>query len=95
MENNNINLLDLNNDVLNIIGEYVKEDNKKEKRKKEKEFIFKGMDRHLKFLIRTNDFNHKQINKLISDMIHDGVLTLEECTEYAYRVKERKCNGLD
>ena len=27
MENNNINLLDLNNDVLNIIGDYVKQDN--------------------------------------------------------------------
>ena len=27
MENNNINLLDLDNDVLNIIGDYVKKDN--------------------------------------------------------------------
>ena len=29
MENNNINLLDLNNDILNIIGGYVKKDNLK------------------------------------------------------------------
>ena len=27
MENKNINLLDLDNDILNIIGEYVKKDN--------------------------------------------------------------------
>ena len=27
MENNNINLLDLDNDILNIIGGYVKKDN--------------------------------------------------------------------
>jgi len=29
MENNNINLLDLNNDILNIIGGYVKKDNER------------------------------------------------------------------
>ena len=28
MENNNINLLDLGDDILNIIGGYVKQDNK-------------------------------------------------------------------
>ena len=27
MENNNINLLDLGDDILNIIGDYVKKDN--------------------------------------------------------------------
>ncbi len=41
------NLLDLNNDILNIIGEYVKQDNIKEQRKREKEFIFKGLDNYI------------------------------------------------
>ncbi len=85
----NTNLLDLNGDILNIIGDYVKEDNKKEGRRKEKQIIFKSMDDEVEFLSRTNNFDHKQMNKLISNIIHGGVLTLEECTEYAYTVKER------
>ena len=77
----NTNLLDLNNDILNIIGDYIKEDNKKNH--------FTGMDDEIDFLRRTNNFDQKQINKLISNVVHDGVLKLEECTEYAYIVKER------
>ena len=74
------------------LQKYVKEDNKKEGRKKEKKIIFKSMDDEILFLSRTNNFDHKQINKLISNIIHDGVLTLEGCTEYAYKVKERNLN---
>ena len=33
----NMNLLDLNNDILNIIGDYVKKDNKQELKTKGKE----------------------------------------------------------
>ncbi len=50
------NLLDLNNDILNIFGEYVKQDNIKEHRKREKEFIFKGLDNSIELLMKTNDF---------------------------------------
>ncbi len=35
----NKNLLDLNNDVLNIIGDYVKKDNLEEKRKNQEKLM--------------------------------------------------------
>jgi hypothetical protein len=59
----NTNLLDLNNDILNMIGDYVKEDNNKEGRRKEKPIIFKSMDDDIEFLSKTNNFDHTQINK--------------------------------
>ncbi len=37
------NLLDLDNDVLNIIGDYVKQDNRKEQRNRDKKVIFKAL----------------------------------------------------
>ena len=43
----NINLLDLNNDILNIIGDYVKKDNVNRIVKEEKE-IFKQVDIKMK-----------------------------------------------
>ncbi len=67
------NLLDLNNDILNIIGEYVNQDNIKEHRKREKEFIFKGLDNSTELLMKTNDFDSNYINKLLYNMINDGV----------------------
>ena len=79
----NTNLLDLDNDILNIIGDYVKKDNLKEQRKREKEIIFKSIDDEIEFLIRINDFNFKRINKILYDITHDGILTIEECKEYA------------
>ena len=47
MENNNINLLDLNNDILNIIGGYVKKDNE---RRIVKEKSFEYVDKEMKRL---------------------------------------------
>ena len=44
-----MNLLDLNNDVLNIIGDYVKRDN-------EVEEIFKRVDRWVNYLKKQNRF---------------------------------------
>ncbi len=38
---NNINLLNLNNDILNIIGDYVKIDNVDRMEKREKKFLNK------------------------------------------------------
>jgi hypothetical protein len=55
----NTNLLDLNNYILNVIGDYVQEENKKEGRRKEKQIIFKSMDDEIRFLSRTNNFDHK------------------------------------
>ena len=49
MENNNINLLDLNNDILNIIGGYVKKDNKERiKEEKLKKDFFNLIDHEMK-----------------------------------------------
>ncbi len=91
----NTNLLDLNNEVLNIIGGYVKQDNIKEQRNRENKVIFKSMDRNIAFLIRINHFDSNHNNKVLNDIIHDGILTLEECQEYADSVKENICNGLN
>ncbi len=33
--------------------------------------------------MKTNYFDSNHINKLLYNMINDGVLTLEECKEYA------------
>ena len=92
------NLLDLDNDVLNIIGDYVKKDNKRRienERKREKEFIFKGIDNKIQFLIKINNFDINQVNNIVTDLINDGVLTFEECKEYADTVEERIFNILN
>ncbi len=94
----NMNLLDLDNDVLNIIGDYVKQDNKtriENERKREKEFIFKGIDNNIQFLIKINNFNINQVNNIVAGLINDNILTFEECKEYADTVKERIFNILN
>ena len=91
------NLLDLDDDILNIIGDYVKNDNKtriENERKIEKEFIFKCIDNNIQFLIKINNFDINQVNNIVTGLINYGVLTLEECKEYADTVKERKFNIL-
>ena len=87
------NLLDLDDDILNIIGDYVKKNNKtriENERKREKELIFKGIDNNIQSLIKINNFDINQVNNIVTGLINDGVLTLEECKEYADTVKERK-----
>ena len=93
----NMNLLDLDNDVLNIIGDYVKKDNKtriENERKREKEFVFKGIDDNIQFLIKINNFDINQVNNIVAGLINDNILTFEECKEYADTVKERIFNIL-
>ena len=94
----NMNLLDLNNDILNIIGGYVKQDNKRRienERKREKEFIFKGIDNKIQFLIKINNFDINQVNNIVAGLINGNILTFEECKEYADTVKERIFNILN
>ena len=43
----------------------------------------KSIDDNIDFLIRINDFNSNRINKILYDITHDGILTMEECKEYA------------
>ena len=94
----NMNLLDLDNDILNIIGDYVKQDNKRRienERKREKEFIFKGIDNNIQFLIKINNFDINQVNNIVAGLINGNILTFEECKEYADTVKERIFNILN
>ena len=53
-----MNLLDLNNDILNIIGDYVKQDNVKEE-------IFKRVDRWVNYLKNKNRFGRHEMRSLI------------------------------
>jgi len=61
MENKNINLLDLDNDILNIIGEYVKKDNIE---RMEKEEDFKYADEGIEYLKKKTKFVEENINDL-------------------------------
>jgi hypothetical protein len=91
------NLLDLDNDLY-IIGDYVKKDNKtrnENERKREKEFVFKGTDNNIQFLIKINNFDINQVNNIVTDLINDGVLTFDECQKYADTVEERIFNVLN
>ena len=60
MENNNINLLDLNNDILNIIGGYVKKDNE---RRIVKEKSFEFVDERMKQFETNARKNNRFINR--------------------------------
>ena len=59
-----MNLLDLNNDVLNIIGDYVKRNN-------EVEEIFKRVDRWTNYLKNKNRFGKDDMRWLIYYKLHD------------------------
>ena len=55
-----INLLDLDNDILNIIGDYVKKDNE---RRIDKEDDFKKTDFIMNYLKENNKFNNMKLVK--------------------------------
>ena len=59
-----MNLLELNNDVLNIIGDYVKRDNVKEE-------IFKRVDRWTNYIKKKNRFGKAEMRWLIYYKLHD------------------------
>jgi hypothetical protein len=56
----NTNLLDLNNDILNIIGDYVKKDND---RRIDKEYDFEKTDFIMNYLKENNKFNKYEIGE--------------------------------
>ena len=91
------NLLDLDNDVLNIIGDYVKKDKKtrNENERKRERILFKGIDNNIQFLIKINNFDINQVNNIVTGLINDGVLTFEECKEYADTLEQRIFNILN
>ncbi len=83
MENNNINLLDLGDDILIIIGGYVKKDNID---RMEKEEDFKYADEGTEYLKKNNQFSEENImkwsmidclNVVIQEMILKNIEKLE------------------
>ena len=58
----NMNLLDLDNDILNIIGDYVKKDNKRRIRKEDD---FEKTDFIMNYLKENNKFNKYEIGEAL------------------------------
>ena len=79
MENKNINLLDLDNDILNIIGEYVKKDNIE---RMEKEEDFKYADEGIEYLKKKNKFVEENINEIIYDRLFKRGYSTNDIKEY-------------
>ena len=79
MMKTNLNLLDLDNDILNIIGDYVKKDNN---RRIKKEDDFKKTDFIMDRLKRKNNFIKKEIGEAIYSQLFKNCCTKEEIDEY-------------
>ncbi len=75
----NMNLLDLDNDVLNIIGGYVKKDNE---RRISKEDNFKKPDFIMNYLKENNKLNKYEIGEAIYSQLFENCCTEEEIDEY-------------
>ena len=83
----NINLLDLNADILNIIGDYVKKDNE---RRIDKEDDFEKTDFIMNRLKENNKFIKYEISEaLYSQLFKDGC-TEDEIKEYVETRKLKK-----
>ncbi len=74
-----MNLLDLDNDVLNIIGDYVKKIMSVELIKK---MILKKMDRTINYLKENNKLNKYEIGEAIYSQLFKNCCTEEEIDEY-------------
>ena len=79
MKTNNYNLLDLDNDILNIIGDYVKQDNTKRIRK---EHNFNETDFIINYLKREKKFIKKEIGEAIYSQLFKNCHTKDEINEY-------------
>ncbi len=79
MKTNNNNLLDLDNDILNIIGDFVKQDNN---RRIEKEDDFKKTDFIMDRLKRKNKFIKEEIGEAIYSQLFKNCYTKDEINEY-------------
>ena len=74
-----INLLDLDNDILNIIGGYVKHDNNRRIRK---EHNFNETDFIINRLKRKNNFIKNEIGEAIYSQLFKNCHTKDEINEY-------------
>ncbi len=83
----NTNLLDLNNDVLNIIGDYVKTDNAY---RIEKEEDFANTDNYINYLRENNKLNKYEIKEVLYSSLFKLCYTSEEIKEYAVSRKLKR-----
>ena len=88
MMKNNINLLDLDNDILNIIGGYVRKDNNRRIRK---EHNFNETDNIINYLKREKKFIKKEIGEAIYSQLFKNCHTKEEINEY---IETRNLNNI-
>ena len=75
----NTNLLDLNTDILNVIGAYVKKDNE---RRIDKEDDFKNTDFIMNYLKENKKFNKYEIGEALYSQLFKNCCTEEEIKEY-------------
>ena len=83
----NTNLLDLDNDILNIIGDYVKKDNAL-RIKKEKDF--ENTDKHINYLRKHNILNKYQIREVLYIALFQSCYKPEEIKEYVISRKLKR-----
>ena len=87
MMKTNINLLDLDNDILNIIGEYVIEDNIKNECLKQwieiytKKKIIKDLDKEITIL-KPKDKTGEIIGNLIHDKSNKNIFSFDEILDF-------------
>ena len=74
-----VNLLDLDNDILNIIGDYVRADNE---RRISKEDDFEKTDFIMNYLKENNKFNKYEIGEALYSQLFKNCCTEEEIKEY-------------
>ena len=75
----NINLLDLEEDILNIIGDFVKQDNKY---RIKKENDFKKTDEILEYLKKKKMFIAEEIGEAIYSQLFKNCYSQEDIEEY-------------
>ena len=75
----NMNLLDLDDDILNIIGGYVKKDNE---RRIDKEDDFEKTDFIINYLKENNKLNKYEVGEAIYSQLFKNGCTEEEIKEY-------------
>ena len=83
----NTNLLDLDNDILNIVGDYVKTDNAY---RIEKEEDFVNTDNYINYLRENNKLNKYEIKEVLYSSLFKLCYTAEDIKEYVVSRKLKR-----
>ena len=83
----NTNILDLDNDILNIIGDFVKKDNAC-RIEKEKDFV--NTDNHINYLRENNKLNKYEIKEVLYSSLFKLCYTPEDIKEYVVSRKLKR-----